>query len=142
MRFAEWFAINRRRDVTRFGKRRKSVWTTVAVTLATGATAAQAQTEFSTLTVVGDSFADNGNLARFIVLGPNAPYPSNGVPFSLQPFITYPRPLQLLLGIPDNATTNWAVAGSTSGPVGLIPGTASFPQQVNLAIKARKQFVT
>jgi phospholipase/lecithinase/hemolysin/uncharacterized protein YhjY with autotransporter beta-barrel domain len=114
-----------------------AIW---VATLAIGATAAHAQSQFNTLTVIGDSYADNGNLAKFRVFGANAPYPSNGVPFVLQPFITYPRPLQLLLGIPDAATTNWAVGGSTSGPVGGFAGTPSFPQQVGLAIQSRGRF--
>src|SRR5262249_40855076 len=112
----------------------------LAAALAMGTVGAQAQTQFSTLTAIGDSYVDNGNLARFQAFGPNFPYPSNGVPFPAKPFITYPRPLQLLLGLPDYAVTNWAVGGSTSGPVGLFAGTPSFPQQVDLAIQAKGRF--
>src|SRR5882757_4259009 len=81
---------------------------------------AHAQTQFSSITSFGESYADRGNVNCFQSAGPaNCSYPRHGlcptnavVPFSYQ--------LQQLYGIPNSRAFDYATAGSsaTSGLFG------------------------
>jgi outer membrane lipase/esterase len=85
-----------------------------------GAGSANAQTQFTSITVFGESYADRGNLSCFSAVGfANCPYPSHN-PFPANPpsdatqIVPFSYKLQQLYGIPNSAAFDYAIAGSTA----------------------------
>jgi outer membrane lipase/esterase len=93
-----------------------------------------AQTQFTSITVFGESYADRGNVSCFNANGfANCPYPRHD-PFPTNPpsgpnqIVPFSYKLQQLYGIPNSAAFDYAISGSTaySGSNGL-----SETEQVN-----------
>jgi outer membrane lipase/esterase len=113
------------------------------LTVFTHAETARAQTQFSSITVFGESYADRGNVSCFGAKGfANCPYPSHN-PFPSNPatdatqIVPFSLKLQQLYGIPNSAAFDYAIAGSTaySGSNGL-----SETAQVNAFVASGGRF--
>src|SRR6266436_8605919 len=85
----------------------------------THAEPARAQTQFTSITVFGESYADRGNVSCFGAKGfANCPYPSH-IPFPSNPatdatqIVPFSLKLQQLYNIPNAAAFDYAIAGST-----------------------------
>jgi len=105
--------------------------------------AAMAQTQFTSITVFGESYADRGNVSCFNAMGfANCPYPRHD-PFPANPpsdatqIVPFSYKLQQLYGIPNSAAFDYAISGSTaySGSNGL-----SETAQVNAFINSGGHF--
>ena len=108
--------------------------------------AAKAQTQFNTITVFGDSYADNGNRLRLLGLGGPGAYPSSTInpatvtnPLNLLNFFVYPIALQNNLGIPDAGVANWAIAGATTSSPGGVAGH-NFSDQLAQFLASGRRF--
>jgi outer membrane lipase/esterase len=104
---------------------------------------ANAQTQFTSITVFGESYADRGNVSCFTAIGfASCPYPSHN-PYPANPpsdatqIVPFSYKLQQLYGIPNSAAYDYAIAGSTaySGAFGL-----SETAQVNAFINSGGHF--
>ena len=90
----------------------KGLLSTAAILSACATGSAQAQTQFTSITVFGESYADRGNLSCFIAKGfANCPYPSHN-PFPANPpsdatqIVPFSYKLQQLYGIPNSAVSS------------------------------------
>jgi outer membrane lipase/esterase len=113
------------------------------LTVFTYAEAARAQTQFTSITVFGESYADRGNVSCFSANGfANCPYPRN-VPFPANPpgdatqIVPFSYKLQQLYNIPNSAAFDYAISGATaySGSNGL-----SETAQVDTFVNSGKRF--
>ena len=104
---------------------------------------ARAQTQFTSITVFGESYADRGNVSCFNAKGfANCPYPRHD-PFPANPpsdatqIVPFSYKLQQLYGLPNSAAFDYAISGSTaySGSNGL-----SETAQVNTFINSGGHF--
>jgi outer membrane lipase/esterase len=92
----------------------RSLLSTTAVLFSFGAGAAHAQTQFSSITVFGESYADRGNVICFMASGfASCPYPRHAqVPAN--PIVPFSYKLQQLYGIPNSAAFDYAISGATA----------------------------
>ncbi|MGY4256641.1 outer membrane lipase/esterase [Bradyrhizobium sp. USDA 4516] len=113
------------------------------LTVFTHAETARAQTQFTSMTVFGESYADRGNVLCFLANGfANCPYPSHN-PYPSNPatdatqIVPFSLKLQQLYNLPNAAAFDYAIAGSTaySGPNGL-----SEAAQVDAFINSGRHF--
>jgi outer membrane lipase/esterase len=104
----------------KFGYSRRCLISAAAVLFWCVTGSANAQTQFTSITVFGESYADRGNLSCFSAVGfANCPYPSHN-PFPANPpsdatqIVPFSYKLQQLYGIPNSAAFDYAIAGSTA----------------------------
>jgi len=104
-----------------------------------GPMAAHAQSPYTHLYVLGDSYADNGNVQNIPFT--NGTYPSIGQSPSnsaaAHAFVAYPVWLQSLLGLSNDQVSNYAIGGSTSQELNVAGIPFSFPFQL-AAISGRR----
>src|ERR1700759_5012324 len=121
----------------------RGVLSTTAILFCCGVGSANAQTQFTSITVFGESYADRGNVSCFTALGvANCPYPSHN-PYPANPptdatqIVPFSYKLQQLYGLPNSAAYDYAISGATaySGAFGL-----SETAQVNAFISSGGHF--
>ncbi|WP_315833518.1 autotransporter domain-containing protein [Bradyrhizobium prioriisuperbiae] len=97
----------------------------------------QAQSQFTSVTAFGDSFADHGLNILPLFAGDKSNYPSHGgdlanlnrtAPLG---YVGFPYPLQSKLGLANNQLTNYAVGGATTSDYNIALPGAGLSYQLN-----------
>ncbi|MFJ7439700.1 autotransporter domain-containing protein [Methylorubrum thiocyanatum] len=131
----------RRRDKATARSIHPPAFKAIAILLASAApiliaaSAANAQSRYTSLTAFGDSYADSGINNFLRVLGNPSAYPTSGaspaVVAAINPYVAFPYWIQSQLGLSDAQVTNYAIGGSTTQTLNAYGVEASLPYQLS-----------